>query len=55
MGIAFSWFLLFLANIIPGPPFPENFGMNERWVWLKTAYLLSGISKTLRLTAKPAG
>jgi hypothetical protein len=28
--------------------------MNERWAGLKTGYLLSGISKTLRLAINPA-
>jgi hypothetical protein len=47
--------MLFLNNIIPETAHPENFGMNERLVGLKTPYLLSGISKKLRLAVNPAG
>jgi hypothetical protein len=47
--------MLFLSNTIPGTALPENFGMNERLVWMKTGYLLSGISKMPRLAVNPAG
>jgi hypothetical protein len=55
VGNAFSWLLLFLHNTIPGSPLPENIGMNKRLARLKPGYLLSGISKTLRLAVNPAG
>jgi hypothetical protein len=47
--------MLFLNNIIPEAPLPENSGVNERLVWLKTGYLVSGISKTPRSAVNPAG
>jgi len=52
--LLFHGFCYFLNNTIPGTPLRENFGMNDRWVGLKSDYLLSGISKTLRLAIDPA-
>jgi hypothetical protein len=46
---AFSWYAIFLDNTIHPEPLPEIFGMNERLIGFKTGYLLSGISKKLRL------
>jgi len=36
-------------------PVPENYGVNGRLVWLKTGYLVSGISKTPHSAINPAG